>query len=153
MGVVMRFLLASGSWLLVTDAVAQPVATPSDLRLNCTGQYQDTESATGDSRVFKDGKWENGSVTVTREVMRDGVAKLTIRAPTGEITYPDGRRRSMTDVRLDEHRITGSYKRLGFMTWRMTIDRLTGEIEVKNGSSIGFRGICEVAPAVTQPKF
>ncbi len=86
--------------------------------------------------------------------MKPGVAKVSVHAPNAQLVYPDGRVRTMKDVAGDDARITGSYKRIGFITWRMEINQMTGDIQVKSGGDVAFIGTCALAPAApTQPKF
>ncbi len=134
---------------------AAPMSPPLDLELICKGEYQDIETSRGSANTYdSQGNWTGGTVTLNRSVMKPGIAKVSVHAPNAQIVYPDGRVRTMKDVIGDETRITASYKRLGFITWRMEINRMTGDIEVKSGGDVALTGTCSLAPAApTQPKF
>ncbi|WP_421932389.1 hypothetical protein [Phenylobacterium sp.] len=136
-------------------AAAAPMAAALDLELVCNGEYQDIETSRGQANTYdSQGNWTGGTVTLNRSVMKPGVAKVSVHAPNAQIIYPDGRVRTMKDVVGDDARITGSYKRLGFITWRMEINRMTGDIQVKSGGDVALSGACTLAPAApTQPKF
>jgi hypothetical protein len=92
---------------------------------------------------------------VTRTtVNRAGVARVTLQGGEGELTYPDGRRRILGEVFADSRRITADYRRKGLFgtaTWRVEIDRMTGDVRVASGEDVAFAGAC--APEPTSAKF
>lgn len=140
--------------LLAAAAAASLPSSTLDLELTCSGQYSDTETSTGNASVLgPDGKLHTGVVTTNVSVMRPGTARISLHGASGKIVYPDGRERTMQDIRADDGRITGSYKRLGIFTWRMEINRLTGDVLVKSGGTVGLIGSCSLAPVATQPRF
>lgn len=121
-----------------------------DLNLSCPGQYQDTE--TSEASVGRTGDTK-AHATVETQVMRPGTAQITLRGETGELVYPDGRRRQLSNVTADDRRITADYVRKALVlkfTWRMEINRLTGDVRVLNGGDVGFLGTCSVAPTTAK---
>jgi hypothetical protein len=129
--------------VMVAMAVAAVIDAPAlNLDLICTGRYADAEVTRAQSLSGE------GSALVTRTVMRDGTARVAIRGATGELTYPDGRKRPLSNVVADDRTITGEYKRM-IWTWKMTIDRTTGDIRIVNGGDVSLLANCSAAP-VTQ---
>lgn len=135
-------------WMLFAAALAGEPA-PLDLELWCPGQYQDTETSTAHAAGDVTAR-----ATIETAVMRPGTAQVRFRGSEGELVYPDGRHRALTNVIADERSITAQYVRRTMLipfTWKLIIDRRSGDIRVSNGGDVGFLGNCSAAP--TKPKF
>lgn len=144
----MKYALAALSLALLTGpALAQDA--PLALDLACFGQYADTETTTGTVGPIG----EQSRATITTNVMRPGTARVTLRGEGGELAYPDGQRRMLSNVTADPHRIRAEYDRKALFrtrTWRVEIDRMTGDISVSDGNDVGFVGNCEAAPTTAR---
>lgn len=138
------------SVVLALAAAGEPASL--NLELSCPGQYSATE--TSEASVGRIGEVNKPTATVQTQVMRPGTAQLTFRDGAGELVYPDGRRRELSNIQADERRITAEYIRKALIlkyTWRVEVNRLTGDVRVVNGDEVGFLGNCTAAP--TKPKF
>lgn len=136
-----------GGAVQVTPAVGQDELLRLDLA--CLGQYSDTETTT--ATVGPAGEPQQANITT--DVMRPGTARVSIQGDAGEMIYPDGRRRTLSNITADPSRITAEYvRRVLFvpLTWRIEIDRMTGDIRVVNGGDVGFIGTCEAAPTTAK---
>lgn len=142
-------LILSAALALSDAAAAQPNGL--DLNLSCPGMYADVES----SRATVSGDNGPTTATVNTAVRRTGVAHITLQDQAGEITYPDGRKRSLSNVVASERSITAEYVRSLLLikyTWRVEIDRITGTVRVANNfRQVAFAGSCTAA--TTAPKF
>lgn len=137
--------------MLVAAAVVD--ASSLDLDLICPGQYFDTETTTASVQHNHD--FANQSqAKLTTEVARPGTARIKFKDGLGEFVYPDGRRRELSELVADDQRITAQYTRRVVLinyTWRLQIDRFTGDVRLASGDALGFLGTCSAAP--TKPKF
>lgn len=113
-----------------------------NLNLSCPGTYSDVET----SRATVTGDGDASSAAVTTTVRRPGVAQIAIRGQEGQLTYPDGRIRQLSNVTADENTIVGQYVRTALLikrTWRVEIDRVTGSVIVtSNYRQVAFAGSC-----------
>jgi len=144
----MKYALVALS-LALLPGLAQAQDAPLALDLACFGQYADTETTTGTVGPIG----EQARATITTNVMRPGTARVTFRGESGELAYPDGRRRMLSNVTADPHRIRAEYDRKALFrtrTWSVEIDRMTGDISVSDGSDVGFVGNCEAAPTTAK---
>lgn len=136
--------------VLATPAAAQEGSL--NLELLCPGQYADTETTS--ATIRQPGESTRSTAEMSRTVMRTGNARVSLHGDTGELVYPDGRRRALSKVVADERQITAEYERRVLVipvTWRVEISRTTGDIRVVTGLDVGFAGTCE--PVSTKPKF
>lgn len=125
-----------------------------DLNLICPGQYEDTETERGQAHSSDGDEQNSTSITVHRSVMRQGTAKVRFHGDAGELTLPDGQKRVLGNVVADSRSIIADYERRMLLfryTWRLEVNRLTGEIKISTGSDVGFEGVC--SPEPLQPKF
>lgn len=129
-------------------------APPLDLRLICPGQYQDTETATAQTQKYVDGEWRSSTTQLRTPITRTGNLRLSISGDAGELVYPDGRTRTIKLVEANPAHLIAEYEMKGLIrrfTWRIDVDRMTGDVRVASGNEEAFRGVC--SPEPSQPKF
>ena len=135
------------------QGTAEAQVAPLSLDLVCGGQYAATETSTADVGPIG----TINSASITTNVMRPGSARVTLRGDIGELIYPDGRQRILSNVIADTANIKAEYVRrtLNYLfipvTWRLEIDRMTGNIRIgSSAGELGFLGVCEAAPTVAK---
>lgn len=125
-----------------------------NLNLACEGQYQGTEVTRETVGAVTGAGYRTATGTSVTGVTRTGVGYATFTGSTGQFTYPDGKRRDLSDVVATDQQITASYQRKGMLisyTWNLEVNRLTGAIRITSGSDVGFSGTC--TPISNTPKF
>ena len=138
---------------ILAQALA-PEAPALNLTLACEGQYKATEVTRETVAADIAGGHRTATGTSVTGVTRTGTGYASFSGATGQLTYPDGIRRELSNVVATDQQITASYQRKWMLvtyTWKLDIDRLTGAIRVVNGSDVTFAGTC--APVSNTPKF
>ena len=142
---------------MIVAILAQALAAEApalNLNLACEGQYEDTEVTRETvGAVTRDG-YRTASGTSVTGIKRTGVGYATFSGSTGQITYPGGVRRELSNVVASEQEITATYQRKAMLvthTYKVEINRVTGAIRVARGGAVGFAGTC--TPVSTTPKF
>lgn len=139
---------------MIIALFAATLASPLDLNLVCRSQYEKVETSVRTANHLVDGELHSDASVMRTTISRAGVARVTFQGGAGELTYPDGRRRILGGIAADPRRITADYRRKGLfgpVTWRIEINRMTGDLRVSSGEDVAFAGAC--APEPISAKF
>ncbi|MCG9917326.1 MAG: hypothetical protein MH112_13335 [Phenylobacterium sp.] len=158
--------------LLASPALGQDV--PLKLDLVCSGQYADAQMIMhpGSARISILGDvgtlvYPDGRQRFLRNVAADPNTIKADYAPGAPANPPaQGQPQPQTN-RLTGNQLLQAFLfeglgpeqaqrahderlRLQNLTWRLDIDRMTGDIRIVSDGAVGFMGVCEAAPTVAK---
>ena len=141
--------------MIAAILAAAAVGAPLNLELACPGQYRATESHTPYQDAY--GRPLSQPLSMDTTVARQGTARIVLHGDSGRIAFPGGRDLQLVLLSQDDDALVAQYERpilFAHLTWRVHINRITGEMRVIGGiggRQTGFAGTC--APVSTERKF